>query len=195
MSTTAKRAGFSARRDQLLETATELFYRNGCHTTGIDRILAEAGVAKMTLYKHFRSKEELVLAASQRFHDQLREDFQSFVEQGDLSPRQQLLAIFEFMANWCQKPGFCGCPSINLAVQYPDHADPIHRAAAEHKRIREQFIANIARQAGAEKADQLARALMLLIEGATVLRQVTGRSDFVREAGDAAEVLVSHYLG
>lgn len=194
MSTTAKRPGNSPRRDQLLETATELFYRNGCHTTGIDRILAEAGVAKMTLYKHFRSKEELVLAAAQRFHETIRENFQAYVEKGNLEPRQQLLAIFDFMDNWCRKPEFCGCPSINLAVQYPDHSDPIHQAAAEHKRIREDYITAIATQAGARDPAQLARQLMLLIDGATVLRQVTGCPEVVNEARTAAELLVNRQL-
>lgn len=192
MSTTVKhQAGsVSPRRDQLLETATDLFYRHGCHTTGIDRILAEAGVAKMTLYKHFRSKEELVLAAAQHFHQRLREEFEAFVEADDLDARQQLLAIFDFMEGWCRKPDFCGCPSINLAVQYPDHGDPIHQAAAEHKRIRQEYITGIAQRAGAREPGRLARQLMLLIEGGTVLRQVTGVEDAVLEARATAELLI-----
>lgn len=195
MSTTGKRAATSTRRDQLLETATDLFYRNGCHTTGIDRVLAEAGVAKMTLYKHFRSKEELVLAAAQRFHERVQEEFEETVDRKNMKPRQKLLAIFEFLASWSQRPDFCGCPSVNLAVQYPDKNDAIHQAAAEHKRIREEYISEIARQAGAEDPKHLARELMLLIEGALVLQQVTGRADFMHAARPAAEVLIVHSLG
>lgn len=194
MSITAKKAATRTRRDQLLETATDLFYRNGCHTTGIDRILAEAGVAKMTLYKHFRSKEELVLAAAQRFHERLREDFENRVELHNQGPRQKLLAMFDFLADWCLRSDFCGCPSVNLAVQYPDHDDPIHQAVSEHKRVREHYISEIARQAGARDPGQLARELMLLIEGASVLQQVTGRSDFMQASRPAAEILIEHHL-
>jgi len=179
-----------SRREQLLQTATELFYRNGCHTTGIDRVLAEAGVAKMTLYKHFHSKDELVLAAAWQLHQKIHTAFESYIQTLEVPSRQRLLAIFDFMADWSDTPGFCGCPSVNLAVQYPDLADPIHQAAAEHKKIREAFIRALAASAGARNPDELARNLLMLLEGAMAMGQVTGDAGFIRQARQAAGSLI-----
>ncbi|MCP1676338.1 AcrR family transcriptional regulator [Natronocella acetinitrilica] len=184
-----------SRRDQLLETATELFYRNGCHTTGIDRVLAEAGVAKMTLYKHFKSKENLVLAAADRINQRLREEFEAAVEREGLTARERLLRIFEFMEEWGRREDFCGCPSINLAVQYPEADHPVHCAAADHKRARIASITELARQAGAPRPESLGEQLVLLIEGATVMVQVTGDRSLIRRAGEAARTLIEAQLG
>ena len=182
------------RRDQLLETATELFYRNGCHTIGIDRVLAEAGVAKMTLYKHFKSKENLVLAAAERFNEKLREEFEEAVERDNLPARERLLTIFHFMEHWGRREDFCGCPSINLAVQYPDREHPIHRAAAEHKRARIDYVTRLAREAGARDPEQLGEQLVLLIEGTTVTLQVTGDTSLITRARQAAGKLIDAQL-
>ena len=184
----------SSRRDQLLDTATELFYRNGCHTTGIDRILAEAGVAKMTLYKHFGSKENLVLAAAERINRKLRDEFEEAVERDNLPPRARLLAIFEFMEHWGRREGFCGCPSINLAVQYPDPGHPIHEAAAQHKQARIGYVTELARAAGARDPEQLGEQLVLLIEGTTVTVQVTGNPALIRRAREAARTLIDQHV-
>lgn len=180
----------SSRRDQLLETATELFYRNGCHTTGIDRVLAEAGVAKMTLYKHFKSKDNLVLAACERFHEKVREEFEEAVNDEGLSARQRLEAIFDFMDDWANREQFWGCPSINLAVQYPEHDHPIHQAAAGHKQFRIDYVTELAREAGLAEPEELARKLVLLIEGVTVMVQVTGDQSLVASARSAASALI-----
>ncbi len=180
----------STRRDQLLETATDLFYRNGCHTTGIDRILAEAGVAKMTLYKHFKSKENLVLAAAERFNEKLKEEFEEAVEAENLPPRERLLIMFDFMDKWVRRDDFCGCPSINLAVQYPDAAHPIHQATSTHKQTRVEYVTELAEKAGARDPVALATQLVLLIEGATVMMQITRDLSVVAQARKAAETLI-----
>jgi AcrR family transcriptional regulator len=184
----------SSRREHLLDTAIELFYRHGCHTTGIDKVLAEAGVAKMTLYKHFKSKEDLVLAAAQRFHERGRREFESAVAERAYTPRERLLAIFEVLEEWIGKQGFHGCPSINLAVQYPDLEHPIHQAAAEHKRLRIAYVTELAAATGAPAPRVLAEQLVLLIEGATVMAQVTGEMALLRRARETAELLVEHAL-
>ncbi|WP_290653075.1 TetR/AcrR family transcriptional regulator [Aquisalimonas sp.] len=184
-----------SRRDQLLETATDLFYRHGCHTTGIDKVLAEAGVAKMTLYKHFGSKDNLVLAACERFHERVRHEFEEVVSGGGLTARERLEAIFDFMDEWAQREEFWGCPSINLAVQYPKHDHPIHQAAAEHKRFRIEYVADLAEKAHLKEPRELARQLVLLIEGATVLVQVTGDQSLVATARNAARALIARAAG
>ncbi|WP_220347788.1 TetR/AcrR family transcriptional regulator [Alkalilimnicola ehrlichii] len=184
----------SNRRDHLLDTAIELFYRNGCHTTGIDKILAEAGVAKMTLYKHFKSKEDLVLAAAQRFHDRAREEFEEAVNDKNYTPKERLIAIFDVLREWMEGEGFRGCPSANLAVQYPDLDHPIHQAAADHKRLRIKYISGLAADAGVPNPETLGEQLVLLIEGATVMTQITGDLTHADQAKEAAKVLIDAAL-
>ncbi|MDN3517888.1 TetR/AcrR family transcriptional regulator [Aquisalimonas lutea] len=195
MSGTTTDTQSTSRRDQLLETATELFYRNGCHTTGIDKVLAEAGVAKMTLYKHFKSKDNLVLAACERFHEKVREEFEETVNEEGLTARERLEALFDFMDRWSRREEFWGCPSINLAVQYPEHDHPIHQAAAEHKQFRMDYVTDLAEQAGLSNPRETARQLVLLIEGVTVMVQVTGDHSLVASAREGARTLIARAAG
>ncbi|MGH7058716.1 MAG: TetR/AcrR family transcriptional regulator, partial [Acetobacteraceae bacterium] len=90
----------SLRRDHLVQTALALFSRHGYHATGIDRILAESGVAKMTLYKHFRSKDDLILAALRHRDEQFCRWFQSEIEARAAHPRERLLAVFDVLEAW-----------------------------------------------------------------------------------------------
>lgn len=122
----------SNKRDQLLNTAENLFYREGYHATGIDRILAEAGVAKMTLYKHFKSKDELILAVLDARHElmltRLRE------RAARLPPREALLGIFDGLHGMIHgNDAFCGCLFINAAAEYHDRDHPIHRRSSAYK--------------------------------------------------------------
>src|SRR5258708_34708744 len=103
----------SARREELVDRALELFYRHGFHATGIDRILAEAGVAKMTLYKHFKSKDELILAALTRRDEKFRTWFMREVERRGRTPRERLLVVFDILAAWVQSRQFRGCMFVN----------------------------------------------------------------------------------
>lgn len=184
----------SSKREQLLDAAIELFYRHGCHTIGIDKVLAEAGVAKMTLYKHFKSKEELVLAAAERFHDRAKREFEAAIASKDYTPRQRLIAMFDVLANWLRESDYRGCPSINLAVEYPQIDHPIHQAAANHKRQRIVYMRELAAAAGAREPQQLAEQLVLLLEGATVMAQLNGNLDLVERARATAEQLIEAAL-
>ncbi len=162
----------SKKRDQLVETALALFNQGGFHATGIDRVLEEAGVAKMTLYKHFRSKEELILAVLRLRDERWRNRFMRHVEQASKDPRERLLAMFDHLGKWFAEPSFSGCMFINASAEYGDHKDPIHASAAEHKRLVENYVVDIAEQAGASKPRELATHLCLLMEGAIVMTQV-----------------------
>ena len=121
-----------SRRDHLVQTALRLFMSDGFHATGIDAILAEAGCAKMTLYNHFKSKNELIVAALERRDHAWREWFQEAVERRASSPRDRMLAIFVALEEWYRQD-FRGCAFINASAEYPRRNHPIHRAAARHK--------------------------------------------------------------
>jgi len=166
-----------SRREVLVDAALRLFYREGFHATGIDRILAESGVAKMTLYHHFRSKEELILAALRRRHEDLQSRLETLETEGG-SARSRLLRSFEVLEAWFRGQdgglGFHGCAFVNAAAEYGEPADPIHQAAAEHKRLQVEFFERLATEAGARDPHLLAEQIALLHEGAIVAAQVRG---------------------
>ena len=184
-----------SRREHLVETAADLFRRHGYHATGIDRILAESGCAKMTLYKHFKSKDELILAALRRQDEQFRNDLMRDVERRAETPRGRLLAVFDSLGAYIAEPGFSGCMFVHAAGEFAAPDDPIHAAAAEHKRLIRGYLADLAEQAGAPDPTVLARSLMLLIEGAISMAHVSGNETAAVDARDAARVLIEHALG
>ncbi len=184
----------SARREHLIDTALSLFQTEGYHATGIDRILAQSGVAKMTLYKHFRSKDDLILAALRRRDESFRNWFVREVERRASAPRDRLLALFDTIGEWLETNGVSGCMFINAAAEYGNCDHPIHVVAAEHKRMLTGYIRSLAADAGAAEADRLARQLYILVEGAIVATQVCSRTDAGSDARDAAEALIANAL-
>ena len=180
----------SKRRDHLVDTALKLFNRDGYHATGIDKILAESGVAKMTLYKHFRSKDELILAALRLRDERFRNWFMRAVERRGRTPRDRLLAIFDAMEEWFRNEECPGCMFINASAEFAKNDDPIHAVAAEHKRLLFGYIRDLATAAGAKNPEELAQGLMLLREGAVALARINGNVESVRQARKAARILV-----
>ena len=180
----------SARRDQLIDTALDLFYRHGFHATGIDKILARSGVAKMTLYKHFKSKDELILAALRRRDENFRNWFMRAVERAASTPRERLLAIFDVLGEWTGGPDFSGCMFINASAEFAEQDNPIHAASAEHKRLVLAYVRELAAAAGATEPAALAEGLMLLLEGAIVMAHVAGQRDAAVQAKRAGAALL-----
>lgn len=183
----------SARRDHLVDTAARLFARHGFHATGIDRILAEAGVAKMTLYNHFRSKDELILAALRRKDEAFRNWFMRRVEAKAEAPRARLLALFDVLGEWFDQPDFTGCTFAAAAAEFHSAEDPIHAAAAEHKRLLLAYVQGLADEAGAKDPAGLSQALGLLMEGAIALAHVCG-DDNLKAARRTAKLLIDEAL-
>ena len=182
-----------SRRDHLVETALRLFLRDGFHATGIDSILAEAGCAKMTLYNHFGSKDELILAALERRNRAFLEWLRGAVQRRSASPRGRLLAVFDALTEWFSGD-FHGCAFINASAEYSRADHPVHRAAAAHKAEIRRYVRGLAAAAGASAPRALADQLCLLIEGATVLAQISGDASQARTARRAAATLVRSAL-
>ncbi len=184
----------SSRRDHLVDTALGMFMRDGFHATGIDGILAEAGVAKMTLYNHFKSKDELILAALRLRGERFRDGLVKGVEARADKPRGRLLALFGALDEGINQPDFNGCAFINASAEYGQPDNPIHQAAAEHKKLIRYYIRQIAAEAGAPDPDTLADTLDLLMEGAIVTAHVSGQKDAAKVARRAATVLIKRVL-
>lgn len=182
-------------RERLIHVAIELFYSHGFQAVGIDRILAEAGVTKTTFYKHFESRDELLVAAIRRRDEWEMQAWASAVEKlaGD-DPRAQLLAFFDVLDEWFNAPDFRGCQFINAAAEFPNPHDPVHAVAAEHKRKNRDFFRDLAASAGAADPEAFADQYTALVEGTLILRQVHGRDDAARVIKRAVEKFVAEAI-
>jgi AcrR family transcriptional regulator len=179
-----------SKRDQLIQTALELFAKNGIHATGVDSIVEQSGVTKKTLYAHFRSKEELVLAVLRQYDELARNDFMRRVESGGKTPRARLLAVFDFAERWFQQSNFYGCLFINTIGEYSDKGTPIRQICKEYKKLVKGYIRELCEQAGASDSQGLAEELAMLLEGATVTAQVSQNPKTAKIAKRAAKALI-----
>ncbi|TDD19973.1 TetR/AcrR family transcriptional regulator [Kribbella turkmenica] len=155
----------SEARTRLLSTAGALFYSDGLHAVGIDRIIAAAPVTRATLYRHFPSKDDLVVAYLTQADDAIRERTTA-ARTPDASPDEIIRTVAQSIADDIQRPGFRGCAFLNAAAEYPDAAHPVHQAVRKH---RDWFLATITELfAGTGKPDPepAARHFVMLRDGA-----------------------------
>ena len=185
-----QKIGRSLKREQLIKTALELFAKNGIHATGIDTIVEYSGVTKKTLYAHFRSKEELVLAVLRQYNVLARNVFMRRVESGGKTPRARLLAIFNVAQRWFQQNNFHGCLFINTIGEYSGKATPIRQICKEYKKLVKGYIFSLCKQAGAKDPQGLAEELAMLLEGATVTAQVSQNPKTAQIAKRVAKALI-----
>ncbi|TYB67757.1 TetR/AcrR family transcriptional regulator [Nonomuraea sp. PA05] len=155
----------SPARTRVLETAARLFYGEGVHTVGIDRIIAEAGVAKATFYHHFPSKDELVRAYIVE-QSTMQRGLAENVRGG--SPTRRLHAIFAFMCEFGAGLTFRGCPFVNTAAEYPDPGHPVRQAIAAHRRWNRDLYRDLLAADGHPDPERTADVLMLLRDGLVV---------------------------
>lgn len=185
-----RKASASPKRAHLLETAWRLFYRDGYHTVGIDTLLAEADLAKMTLYKHFSSKDELIVAVIKKRSGEILAGLAAAVEAAGNSPKRRLLSIFDWLEALFGSRDFSGCAFIRAISEYPDTDHPVHRAAWAHKRAVREMLVGLSREAGAKSPAALADNLRLLIDGALVAAHATGKTTPAKVARTAADHLL-----
>ncbi len=178
-------------RHRILDTADRLFYAEGVRAVGIDRIIAESGAAKMTLYSHFRSKDDLILAVLRYREEQFASWFARAMERHVEAGEGRLSALFAALKEWFETPTFRGCSFINASLEL---ADPGHPGSAFVRQHKERFHASLRKlieeSLGGEAAG-FAPAVGLLIEGAIVTAVIQGSSRPAEVARDAAFRLVS----
>jgi AcrR family transcriptional regulator len=151
-------------RERILDTAYDLFSRNGTRAVGVDRIIADAGTAKMTLYRHFASKDDLVLAfLAEREERWTRGWLQAEVLRRAPDPRGRLLAIFDVFGEWFAQPDFEGCSFISVLLE-----DVARDACVQHLANIREFLAGLAAEAGIENPDAFARQWHILMKGSIV---------------------------
>ncbi|HWE74996.1 MAG TPA: TetR/AcrR family transcriptional regulator [Stellaceae bacterium] len=191
---TAKPAGEASARERLLAAAGELFYRDGIRSVGIDEVIAAADVAKMSLYRSFASKDELIAAYLRERDVKYWEWWDGVVARHPNAPCEQLLALFRYLAKLPSREGWRGCPFTNAATEFPEPDHPARLVAEDNKRKLRSRLKDLAREAGARDADSLADQLVLLFEGVYASAQTFGGAHPATRVVVAAEALLAAQL-
>ena len=181
-------------KQRLIETAGKRFYRDGFRNVGIDQILGDVGISKTAFYKHFSCKDDLMLAVLAEHDEWFRGAFMEMVRRhGGDDPVRQLFAVMEATEEVIGTDDFHGCIFVNAAMEFPLAHDPAHEAAARNKAAIESIVREIAERAGVKDAAGLAQELCLIVEGAYVTFQVTGKKESAAIAKRvAARVIEKH---
>jgi len=177
-----------------MNAASDLFYREGTQNVGIDRIIAESGVAKMSLYNHFKSKDALIAAWLQQRDANWRDWFQKTVEQQAAEPAERLLAMFDALEAWFSQPDFRGCAFINSSVELVDPEHPGYQVAIEHQQAIYDYILQLVQAAEIPNPDAVAEQLLLLVEGAIVVAMMRRSPVAAKHAKAAAATLIQEAL-
>jgi AcrR family transcriptional regulator len=172
----------AAVRTRILETASTLFYERGVRAVGVDLVVEKAGVAKTSLYRHFRTKDDLIAAFLQREDEDFWATWDQVADQRADNPAAELDAHLGWIGERVERPNYRGCPQINVAAEFPEIDHPARKVATAHKRQMRQRLKGIAERLGAARPDELAGQLSLLINGAFVSSQIF-------EPGEATRLL------
>jgi AcrR family transcriptional regulator len=187
------RGTLQSARQRILETASELFYQEGSRAVGIDTVIAESGVAKMSLYRSFHSKDELIGAWLEERNKRYWRWFDSIVDQHPGKPREQLRTVIRAMAQRTVKPDYRGCPFLNTALDYAESRHPGRQLAIRHKQTLASRLLRIGRELGARDPAALSRQLVLLINGAQATAGMLGKKTQL-ELIAAAELVIDASL-
>lgn len=185
---TRRGGGRRGARERILTAAARLFRERGINATGVSELAAAAEVSKRTLYHHFPSKDDLVLAYLREQADDQELGSQSVLSRPDLSPRARLLELFALTESG-RRP-LRGSPFVNAAVEVADPRHPVHRFAAEHQHHFTERLSDLAREAGARDPETIGRQLALLYAGAAAQTVI----DDSTQAGSTAYAMAAAIL-
>jgi AcrR family transcriptional regulator len=179
-------------RGRILTASRALFLRRGINAVGMAELSAAAQVSKRTLYRHFASKDELIVAYLGSFEDDPESGPARALGRSDLTPRARLLELFATLAE--DEHPLRGSPFVNAAIELPDVDHPAHRLAAQHKQRFSERLADLAREAGARDATRVGRRLALLYDGAAAQVVVSDNPDAAAEAHAMAAALLNEAI-
>lgn len=182
-------------REKLVQVAADLFARNGFHAVGLDAIIDAAGVSKQTLYNHFESKDDLVLATLELRRERESKLFaRLFEELAGSDPRDQLYAHIDVLQAWFGQPGWHGCICIRAASEFPSPSEPAHQFSAAWFEENRQHQQRLATLAGARDPLKLSIQIMTLVEGVINVRHITGSDSGVAAAREMLHDLLDRQL-
>ncbi|RWD61370.1 TetR/AcrR family transcriptional regulator [Mesorhizobium sp.] len=179
------------KRQHIVETAYVLFKRIGFHATGIDRIIAEAGVAKMTMYRHFPSKDDLMVEVLAYRAGRFERQLDRLAEQA-ATPEQKIGMIFDWYGRWFHSADFHGCLFAHALAEFGDPAHPVFQAAARQKNgLKRRMRLILEEMMPTDEADSVSAALLMLIEGATLMARMEQPDSAIRDARKAAMAILA----
>lgn len=176
-------------RERILGTASVLFYTVGIRAVGIDRIIAEAGVAKATFYHHFPTKEALICAYLTELHERQARALAALTAAVD--PVDTVLVMFDALGEFACGPGFRGCAFVNAAVEYPDPSSPVRRVVAGHRQWYSDALRDLLNATGHPSPDATARMLVMLRDGVVIGGQVDDPAEVRATVRASVEALVA----
>jgi AcrR family transcriptional regulator len=183
----------SSPRDRILETAYELFSRRGTRAVGVDAIVAESGVAKMSLYRNFASKDDLILAFLEMREQRWTRDWlRSEVEARASTPAARLLAIFDVFGAWFARDDFEGCSFINVMLEIDDRGHAVRQASVERLATIRDFLHELAEGAGVADPDAFARQWHILMKG-SIVAAAEGDLQAAARAQELGALLLAHH--
>jgi AcrR family transcriptional regulator len=182
-------------RQRIVEAALRLFYGEGIRATGIDRIIAEAKVAKMSFYHHFPSKSDLVCAFLEERHRRWTAWFAGSVARHGQNSPLKLAAVADALGEWFADPGFRGCAFINTSAEFTDHEAREHAIVISHKQELQERLVALACADGLQDPEKAGRLALLIVEGAIVRAQMSSLNEAARDARDLLEILAAAHGG
>lgn len=174
---------------KILDTALRLFYAEGIRATGVDRVIEEAGVATMSFYRNFKSKDGLVAAVLERRDELWMEWFTGVVEAPSVAPKDRLLKVFDALEQWFRRPDFHGCMFINVSGEFAEADSTARQGAMRHKARLRSYVESLAEQAGLSR--EIGQMLFLLAEGAIVSAHIQKDLNAAATAKAAAKRLIT----
>ena len=180
-------------RERILDTAYELFSRHGTRAVGVDRIIAECGIAKMTLYRNFPSKDALILAFLDRRADRWTHEWlESEAAKRGGSPAQRLLAVFDTFDGWFREEDFEGCSFINVMLETVEPESVVRQASVRHLESIRAFLRGLAQDAGIADPDGYARQWHILMKG-SIVSAAEGDLEAAARAKELGTLLLEHH--
>lgn len=161
-------------RDRILSTAADLFYRKGLQHVGVNEVITSAEVAKRTFYRHFSSKDELILAVMRCRAEEWLQWFTTEIEQRGSTADEKLLASFEILQEWYGSPGFRGCPFVNAVVELGNPAHPAHEVSVLLRQTIREYVAELATAAAVNTPEIFAQQYLLLLGGSVLVATIEG---------------------
>jgi AcrR family transcriptional regulator len=152
--------------ERILNTATELFYKEGIRAVGIQRVIDEAGIAKASLYAHYASKDELVAACLSQRGERARARVDAALRDPALDARGKLLKLFDLQIEWTSSAGFRGCPFLNASGELADDAHPARQVTGRQREWLHGLVGSLVRESGVRHAETVAAAIIVLYDGA-----------------------------
>jgi AcrR family transcriptional regulator len=178
-------------RARVLRTASELFYREGARAVGVDLIVERAGVAKTSLYRHFRTKDDLIAAFLEREDEQFWQQWNAVALRHRSNPQAELDAHMRWIGERLRRENYRGCPQLNVAAEFPEAEHPARVVAVSHKKELRRRLKGIAGRLGVRRPDDLAAQLLLLVNGAFVSSQTIAADEAVPVLLAASRALVA----